>query len=639
MKKNALKIVATLFPLFLAACSPFNTSSSSSSSSFSSSSSPSSSSSSFSSSSESSSASSVPLYSTDDSYENKAFSGFSLSEKVVSFSDTGEASISNEWATFSLNKAKDGDFFTLEKGGYFTNSTPLTYVSAIEVSYERKSDYGQLYYSYSDYEITSPNASIFPIYNDTKVTFDNGGYPYFSIYAAVGEFNIKSISVFATEERADKQTNDIDVYSVNDVHGAIEYNVSGSSKQIGASRMTSYFAREGQKNINGSVFLSSGDMWQGSVDSNMNKGEFMNEWMNMVGFESMTIGNHEFDWKPTTIETNSKAANFPYLCINLRNEKDEMPSWVSSSKIIYRQGIKIGIIGAIGRLESSIETNSLSGYYFSPSYISLIDKEAIRLRNEEGCSLVFLSYHDSDFDTTNCHNIDAVFEGHTHMGYSNIDGFGIPHVQCYGNGSGIQHLKFKKMDDGSYKYDSEGSDTFSYTSASSLSTNAPFEEMNVYFEKQISDIKNKVVGTASAFLSKDDIGEIGAKSLYRYAEDNYADYNVTAAIINTGGVRQTIPAGEVTFGQIYAVFPFDNTNNICSIRGADLKRNYLNSSYYYCYSKDDSSSFSDNETYNVITLSFISDGNNGRRYLTVLERDDYYLRDIVADYFREVSNG
>ncbi len=552
----------------------------------------------------------------------------------MGFSIDGNASLDNEYARFSINKGQESDFFSLEKGGNFTNETPLTYVVGIEVDYEMKSAYGQLFYSVGDYPISSPNASILPIYSGSKITFDNGGYPYFSLYAAVGEFDIKSISVFAGGERAEKDTTDIDVYSVNDVHGAIDYNVS-SAKQIGASRMSSYFSSKGQENISGSVFLSSGDMWQGSADSNMSEGRLMNEWMNMVGFESMALGNHEFDWKPATIEKNAKEANFPYLCINLRDENDEMPSWVSASKIIVRQGIKIGIIGAIGQLESSIEVNSLSGYYFSPSYISLINKEATRLRELEGCSLVFLSYHNDDFDTSSCHNIDAVFEGHTHEGYSRVDQYGIPHVQCYGNGSGIQHLKFKRMEDGSYKYSDEGSDMFSYTSASSLSTFAPFERMYAYFEEQIAPIKNKVVGTTNKTLSRDDIGAIASKALYRYADDTYHQYNVVASVINSGGVRQTIPAGEVSYGQIYAALPFDNTNNICSIMGSDLKRLYLNNgSYYYSYCDEDSSSLKDNERYNVITLSYISDGKYGKNF-TVLERDANYLRNIVADYFME----
>ncbi len=623
MGKKRVALIIVFVSVFLSSCSNLDTSSFSKIN-------PSSSVSS-----EPSSSSSAPS-SLSNSYEYKVFNDFKLSEKVVSFSADGSSSLDNEWASFLINKGKTGTFFSLEKGGSFTNETPLTYVSGIEINYTRSSEYGQLYYSVSDYPISSPNASILPIYSGTKIAFDNGGYPFFSIYAAVGEFDIESISVFSTERRSERDTSDIDVYSVNDLHGAIEYNVS-SAMQIGASRMSSYFARESQKNINGSIILSSGDMWQGSADSNMSEGKLVNEWMNMVGFESMALGNHEFDWNPSTIEKNAKEANFPFLCINLRNENDEMPSWVSPSKIIARQGIKIGIIGAIGLLESSIEANALSGYHFSPSYITLINKEATRLREKEGCSLIFLSYHNERFDTSSCRNIDAVFEGHTHTGYSRIDEYGIPHVQCYGNGSGIQHLKFKRMDDGSYKYSAEESDMFSYSSASSLLINAPFEELNAYFEEKIAPIKNKVVGTSDKPLSKDDIGAIGSEALYRYAEDNYPEYEVAASFINTGGVRQTIPSGEVTYGQIYASLPFDNTNNICSIGGRELKSQFLNNGgYYYSYCEGNVSSIEDNKEYNVITLSFISDGKYGKS-LTVLKRDGNYLRNIVADYFKEVT--
>lgn len=577
------------------------------------------------------------FYSEDSSYDYVSFPTFDWTEKVTTFTESGEATIANEYASFSIEKGYAGTLFSLEKGGSFTNSTPLTYVLGIKVDYERASEYGCLYYRFSDYSISSPNSAILPLPNDQVVTFGEGGFPYFAIYAAVGSFDIKSLSVYGIDKREEKNSSDIDLYTVNDVHGAIDYDVQ-SAKQIGASRMATYFSERGQENKDGTIFLSSGDMWQGSADSNMTRGQAVNEWMNMVGFESMALGNHEFDWTPNAIEGNAKEANFPYLCINLRDPNGNQPSWVSSSKTILRQGVKIGIIGAIGKLESSIEKNCLSGYSFASNYDSLIREEAKRLRFEEGCSLVFLSIHDSDFSTSNCHNIDAVLEGHTHQGYNRIDSYGIPHVQCYGNGSMIQHLKFKKGADGVYEFDSM--DSFDYQSAPSLQTNEPFEEMNAYFSAQIESVKMRVVGTTENALSKDEIGLIGAQALYRYARKTYPNDDVVAAFINTYGVRQTIGAGDVTFGQIYSVFPFDNTNNLCTITGYQLRKSFLSSSYYYSYYDDQDllNSLETNKRYHVMTLSYVSDGNYGWS-LTVEKRDDYYLRNIVADYFAEIVNG
>ena len=224
------------------------------------------------------------------------------------------------------------------------------------------------------------------------------------------------------------------------------------------------------------------------------------------------------------------------------------------------------------------------------------------------------------------------------MGYSKIDSYGIPHVQCYGNGSMIQHLKFKKGADGVYKFDS--SNAFDYLSSSSLEMNVPFEEMNAYFSSQIETVKSRVIGTASHTLSKPEIGNIGAQSLYRYAKKKYPNYSIVAAFINTYGVRQTVSAGNVTFGDIYSVFPFDNTNNLCTITGRNLRKNFINSSYYYSYfeNQNDIDSLEANKRYYVMTLSFVSDGSYGWP-LTVKERDDYYLRNIVADYFAEIVNG
>ena len=578
--------------------------------------------------------SSYSVFEDSNSFSYEEISDFSIRTKPAQFDLNGNASLVERNKAFEIKKGEAGSLFALKQGGYFTNKDPLTYVSGIKVEYTRKSDFGSLFYRTSQYSISSPNNATNELPSGEVVTFKQGAFPYFAIYAAVGEFDISSISIFTSATSVTGLSNDIDIYSINDTHGAVDYNISGPSKQIGVSRLGTYFHNVSNANPDGSLILSSGDMWQGSADSNLTHGRIMNEWMNLVGFESMAIGNHEFDWKVDKIAENAKEANFPFLGINIRDENGKQPSWAKSSVTLERQGIRIGVIGAIGKLENSIAVSSLGGYSFESNYPALVKKEADRLREEEGCSLVVLSIHDASFSTAQCHNIDAVFEGHSHTYRNEVDQYGIPHVQCYANGSMVQHLRFSKGDDGQYHFVS--ADSIDYTSASSLSTYKPYEDLYSYFSEVINSVKEEVVGYTSSGYSKAEIGKIGAKSLYEYVhhEESLSTYQVDASFINTFGVRQAINKGDITFGEIYATFPFDNYNDICSLKGRNLRNFLTNEEYYYAYFENGFlKTINDNQTYYVVTLSFVSESKYGST-LTIKQRDDYYLRNVVADYFR-----
>ena len=103
-----------------------------------------------------------------------------------------------------------------------------------------------------------------------------------------------------------------DFYAINDLHGKLD----DADGQPGVDELTTYLKNARTANPN-SIFLSTGDMWQGSYESNMTGGLIMTEWMNDLGFASMTLGNHEYDWGSDAIRENAAIADFPMLAINI----------------------------------------------------------------------------------------------------------------------------------------------------------------------------------------------------------------------------------------------------------------------------------------------------------------------------------
>ena len=251
----------------------------------------------------------------------------------------------------------------------------------------------------------------------------------------------------------------IDFYVLNDLHGKF----CDTNKQSGVDELGTYFKLMEEKDDN-VVLMSSGDMWQGTAESNLTGGKIVTEWMNELGFVSMTLGNHEFDWGENAIRENKEVAEFPFLAINIYNrDTNTLVDYCTPSVMIERDGIKIGIIGAIGDCYSSISSDMTQDITFKVdgALTALVKAESERLR-AEGADLIVYSLHDGYDNSKTSATIvgastlsgyydsvlsngyvDLVFEAHSHQRYTLIDSYGVYHLQGGGENSGISHVEIE----------------------------------------------------------------------------------------------------------------------------------------------------------------------------------------------------
>lgn len=264
---------------------------------------------------------------------------------------------------------------------------------------------------------------------------------------------------------ADEKPITVDFYVINDLHGKFD----DSYGQPGVDELTTYL-KERKVTDEHAIFLSSGDMWQGSAESNQTEGHVVIDWMNELGFVSMTLGNHEFDWGEEVIAQNALLAEFPFLAINVYDvETCEQVTYCKSSVLVDAGGVKIGIIGAIGDCYSSISAVQSGGFYIitGDELTQLVKEEALSLR-AQGADFIVYSIHDgysdsfyddgSDFITKykvmadsrlksyydtelSGDYVDLVFEGHTHQNYILMDTKGVYHLQDGGENEGISHVQ------------------------------------------------------------------------------------------------------------------------------------------------------------------------------------------------------
>ena len=395
------------------------------------------------------------------------------------------------------------------------------------------------------------------------------------------------------EIRSEGDYDYIDLYEVSDFHGAVDFKESSSGEAYpGLARLATYFNNKRSHNPGGTLLLSSGDMFQGSADSNSTRGYMVNYCMNYMGFDAMAIGNHEFDWTDTWIRKNANLTyntrKIPYLGINILDKNThELPDFCSKSTIVERGDYKIGIIGAIGsELETSILQSCVANYDFVAE-AQLINDEADRLRAEDGCDVVVLIEHQGVDSIVGVEKVDAIFGGHAHQSVSKTNEFGKPAVATKNYGRGIGHIELKINK--TTKEVSVGAEpaVYSFTNADKegIAENAGIKSIMNQYAPAINSIKNIELATAKDDLLIDGaLKKICTKTMYDAASEALAasdlqKLDIIASFHNvSGGIRDDIKAGTVTYGSVYSAFPFDNEVVLVRAKGTAIKKKFDNSS-------------------------------------------------------------
>ncbi len=445
----------------------------------------------------------------------------------------------------------------------------------------------------------------------------------------------------------------LDFYSINDLHGKID----DTYANIGVDEMTAYLQAAKAQNEN-TVLLSAGDMWQGSAESNFTKGKLVTDWMNALDFSAMAIGNHEFDWGESYIESNSQIAEFPFLGINVYDtDTNERVSYCQPSVTIEKSGVKIGVIGAIGDCYSSIAEEYAQGVYFKTdaALTSLVKAESNKLRAEGADFIVYL-LHDADDSNSNHYNeelsngyVDLVFEGHSHTLVQEQDRYGVWHLQAGGdNVEGISHAQVVvNLVSNSYTVPTA---KIVRHSAYEDMTDAPIvDELMEKYEDELA-LVNEVLGKNDAYRGKEDLRNFFAEALYLAGEERWGNESPYQGKIVLGGgfinVRSPgyLPMGKVTYGDIYPLFPFDNPIVLCAVSGIRLQRQFIESSNYCCYYGEYGewvqSNLLYNETYYVVVDTYCANYNfQGMGNLPIVEYYDeaksVFSRDALAEFIRD----
>ena len=236
---------------------------------------------------------------------------------------------------------------------------------------------------------------------------------------------IMLLLVVATGAEA-KKHKQLVILHTNDTHSCIlplkellaDTAIAGRGGFIRRIAMIKEQRKEHPKNL---LLFDSGDFSQGSSYYTMFKGDVEVGLMNRMGYDAVTIGNHEFDFGLENMARVFKMANFPIVCANYDFTGTVCEGLVKPYVVLKRNGVRIGVFGLGAKLQGLVSGKNCAGVkYLNPAEVTR--KMVDILRNQEKCDVVIclshLGWDISDYSDEelipDTRGIDIVLGGHSH---------------------------------------------------------------------------------------------------------------------------------------------------------------------------------------------------------------------------------
>ncbi len=398
----------------------------------------------------------------------------------------------------------------------------------------------------------------------------------------------------------------LSIIGTNDVHGHID------TLPIFGGFVENLRAKVTPDNV---ILIDAGDMFQGTLESNLSEGAAVVRAYNVLQYDAVAIGNHEFDFGPVgpsaiprapgddprgALRERAKQAHFPFLFGNVNDTKTgAMPAYehMSPSVMLTKHGLKIGVVGV-----TTIETPKTT---IAPNFEGLVMvplaqavmRESATLR-AHGATVVILSAHaggkcknvtnpeadgqcEADEEIMDLVSaipvgtVDVIVAGHTHAGMA-TKVRGVPVIESFANGRAFGRV------DVTVDPDAKKITATKVFPTTELRLPATYEGLTVMeqsdvarsFAEDVAQAKQRKEQKLGVHLDS----RIRKSHVQESAEGNlFADLmrkarpKADVAITNGGGLRADLPEGDLTYGALFEAMPFDNRFAILKFSGKQLR--------------------------------------------------------------------
>jgi 5'-nucleotidase/UDP-sugar diphosphatase len=350
----------------------------------------------------------------------------------------------------------------------------------------------------------------------------------------------------------------------------------------GSARLVTAIA-EARARTNNSILVDGGDQFQGTLFYTYYKGALAAEMMNKMGYDAMTVGNHEFDDGPEVLRGFMDAVNFPVLMSNADVSAEPLlADKLAKSVVIERGGEKLGLIGLTPQDTDELASPGPNVTFSDP--VAAVQGEVDNLTAQGVNKIIVLSHSGYRVDqrvAAETTGVDVIVGGHSNTYLSNTsDRAEGPYPTMVGSTAIVQAYAYGKfLGELNVTFDDAGVITAAVgeplITDASVAEDADTVARIAEAAKPLDEIRNKVVAEAAAPIGGDradcrskecSMGSLIADAMLARVKDQGIDI----AIQNGGGIRASIDAGPVTMGEVLTVLPFQNTLSTFQVTGATI---------------------------------------------------------------------
>lgn len=412
--------------------------------------------------------------------------------------------------------------------------------------------------------------------NKLKIKFIGGGL---SLAMVIG------LSVYApinTVEAAD-MSGKLVVIHTNDMHGHFEKDIEEGSLGISAvAALKGYYEMLGA-NV---LLLDAGDFSQGTNLVNYYKGLNSVYFMNVAGYDAVSLGNHEFDFGLESLKAMAEVADFPILDANVISKETGSP-YLDDNEIFCFDDMKVGVFG-LDTPETQTKSspkNVKDVTFLDGAELYACAQAQVDFLEAQDCDYIICIGHlgqDAEsegkrsFDVLNTvDGIDLFVDGHSHTQLS--EGMDYKGTKIVSTGEYLNNI-------GVVVYDGKNTKATLVNDLYHVGGCPSMDEFVASFDKVVDEV---YAGTFATTLNKLDgernpgvrtqetnLGDFSADAYKHTAEtyvaENGLDMTIDGAVQNGGGIRATIEAGDISMDTLYTVFPYGNTISIVTVSGAEL---------------------------------------------------------------------
>jgi 5'-nucleotidase len=328
------------------------------------------------------------------------------------------------------------------------------------------------------------------------------------------------------------------------------------------------------------LLLDAGDVSTGTLYGTVFQGEAEAWFMNHDGYDAMNLGSHEFDRGPQGLTDFVKQLNFPVISSNLTfNQNSPLGAMIKPYIILEKSGARFGILGLINpdTREASSPGPDISFKDEIASAKSTLDTLK-KLGLDKIIVLSNLGWEEDLKLASQVPGIDVIIGGHTHTipaDYPTVIKTGsIPTlvVQAGAQNQYLGQLNISFNADGIVQ-DWTGSRLIAINDK--IEAEAAAAAKIAEYQKAIGVFTQNIIGKTGVDLDGDrarnrsqetNLGNLVADSLL----DKAAREGVVLALISGGAIRASVPAGDISLGNVLQIMPYHNFLVTVDISGAQL---------------------------------------------------------------------